>query len=340
MFSSEDLFSDPDMDLEDLTPPSSLTSNSVKSSQQSQKSSQQPQKSSQQSLPVSRLSLNPAPDTNTVHKADTLDMISEEVYNEEFKKPITKLKIEFIDESEERTCVRFSTDPDTINIITSILRSSDDSHRKSGVNKLLKSDEFGPLIVQTVLNNLSASFSDFLSSQDCPLRCKDLLSCDQKIDELDLNKLLEQCKASCPEVVEALTKILFGNCQESENQRLLTVIMIGAYTQNQQVNLVPRLVGEFLKRNNCSKRGLELLQKCGVTLLSKSVSRDQDKIGEQFLSDVKKRKDDIQVWNLQRKTLLKLVMKDQTGKLHKPLNRLEVTFVPDELSPQMCDLGM
>ena len=177
MSSSEDLFSDSpdlDMDLEDLTPPSSLTSNSVKSSQQSQKPSQH-------SLPVSTLPLNPAPDANPVHAANNQDKISEEVANEEFKKPITKLKIEFIDESDERTCVRFSTDPDTINIITSILRSSDDSHRKSGVNKLLKSEEFGPQVVESVLSNLSASFSDFLSSQDCPLRCKDLLSSDKKL---------------------------------------------------------------------------------------------------------------------------------------------------------------
>ena len=114
--------------------------------------------------------------------------------------------------------------------------------------------------------------------------------------------------------------------------------MIGGYTKNQKINLVPKLIGEFLKRNNCSKRGLELLQRCGVTLLSKSVSRDQDKIGEHFLSDVKKRKEEIQVWHGQRKTLEKLVSRD-FGSSIKIDDGLKLKFIPDEFSPQMCDLG-
>ena len=128
------------------------------------------------------------------------------------------------------------------------------------------------------------------------------------------------------------------NGHENESQRLLTVIMIGGYTKNQKINLVPKLIGEFLKRNNCSKRGLELLQRCGVTLLSKSVSRDQDKIGEHFLSDVKKRKEEIQVWHGQRKTLEKLVSQDY-GNSTKVNDRLKLQFFPDEFCPQMYDLG-
>jgi hypothetical protein len=68
-----------------------------------------------------------------------------------------------------------------------------------------------------------------------------------------------------------------------------------------------------LAQNVESQRaGLEILQRCGITLISKSVTRDQDKIGEVFLREVQIRKQEIEIWCSQRKVLDSLVSAEQT----------------------------
>ena len=169
-----------------------------------------------------------------------------------------------------------------IDILKSMLQSSNNDYRNSTVQKLIKSQTFGPQIQDSVVVKFSNQFSKFLAANDCPLRSGNFFSDQNQIEALNLGDVLDKCYNNCPKMVSAVSQILClvsddGRCNK---QRLLTILMIGAYSQNQQINLLPKLIGEFLKRKNCSKQGLELLQRCGVTLVSKSVSREQDKIGE------------------------------------------------------------
>ena len=135
MSSSEDQLADtPDMDLDDFTPPSS-TSNSIKASQSSRNDSFPP--------------LNPTPDINS--SPELKDFLTN---YENLANCATKIKVEFF-EGDERTHARFSSDSEIINIITSLLRSSDPDHKKSIVNKLLKSKLLGQEIADSVFKNLS-----------------------------------------------------------------------------------------------------------------------------------------------------------------------------------------
>ena len=334
MSSSEDLFADtPELDVDDLTPPSSLTTISHKTSQSSKVGSTP----SENPTPEPQIGLDLDSFTEEVKLFQNESMFVNE--NENLLKNTAKVKVEFFDGFGERTHFTSSTDLDAIDIVTSIIKSSDPDYKKSAINKLLKSEQFGQEIVDGVIRNLSKTFADFLSSQECPLRRSDIFSDEHNIEDLDLDSLLGKCKSSCPKLIEALESILFGIGRESEKQRLLTILVIGGYTQNQQINLIPKLMGEFLKRKNCSKQGLELLQRCGITLVSKSVSRDQDKIGENFLSDVKRRKNEIEVWDLRRKTLVNQVTVDMKLEAQETTNILKVKFVADDFSPKIFEIG-
>ena len=151
---------------------------------------------------------------------------------------------------------------------------------------------------------------------------------------------MDQCNHICPDVFEAVTRILLGSSHERMKQRLFTVIMIGAYTQNQQINLPQKLIGEYLKRKNCSKAGLEFLQRCGLSLVSKTVSRDQDIIGTNFLSEVKIRKIEIEEWDKRRTVLENLVISEQK---HETMasrgNVLKVEYIEDNFIARMLDIG-
>ena len=234
---------------------------------------------------------------------------------------------------------KFSSDCDLIGIIHSLMQSSDPKYKKSAIKKLFKSEQFGPDIQEDVVHNLSRSFTHFLSSPTCPLRSQDFFSNKDKIDTLDLSSLLGKCKMSCPQVVTAIGQVLLGVGKDHDSTRLLTLLTIGAVSQNQKINLVPKLLGEFLKRKNCSKQGLELLQRCGVTLVSKSVARDQDTIGQQFLSDVKKRRQEIEEWVARREVLTNMVITDMMKVKTRIDDVLKVKFIADEFAIKMCDLG-
>ena len=321
MSSPEDMFNDSsdDMKIEDFTPPS-LDSNSIKSSQGFK-------------------SQPPPSQTNSVQSGSDIFDIREpltQTPNIENVGASAKIKVEFFDSSGVKTCARFSTDPEIITLVGSMLQSANPDYRNSAVQKLVKSERFGSAIQDTVVAKLSKIFSSFLSLQDCPLRSQDFFSNAEEIESLDLDQLLEKCRQRCPRLVEAVNQILFGTVEEYNKKRLLTVLMISGFTQNQKINLVPKLMGEFFKRKNCSKEGLELLQICGITLVSKSVSRDQDKIGEQFLSEVEERKKMVIEWVNRRKVLGRKVMMEDKKLSEK---YLKVKFVNDDFSIKMIDIG-
>ena len=249
-----------------------------------------------------------------------------------------KIKVEFYEASGVKSCVRFSTDLETINIVKSMLQSSDTDYKNSTVQKLLKSDRFGSEIQDSVVFKLSKMFTNFLASKECPLRNQDFFSNSNDVESMNLDNLLEKCIKSCPRLVEAINQILFGTVHDYNKKRLLTVLMISGFTQNQKINLIPKLIGEFLKRKNCSKQGLELLQRCGVTLVSKSVSREQDKIGETFLDEVEERKKSIVLWAERRKILEnKATLEEMTADTSNGV--LKVNFLDDNFAPKMVDIG-
>ena len=326
MSSSESINSDmSDVDITDFTPPSSasLFNSSVKSSQGSRKD-----------LPQS---LNPTPDDPMMNLPCSSEMLP---VNTKDEKPVSiKIKVDFIDDSGDTINSRHSSDPEIINIIKSLIRSKEPNNRNSAVNKLLDSDMFGKQIIDSTVSRLSKQFSTFLTSEDCPLRSKHFFSSEEKLDQLDLDSLLENCTAGCPGVAQALSQILFGGKREGDKQRLLTIMMISAYTQNQQINLLPKLIGEFLKRKNCSKAGLELLQRCGISLISKSLIGDQDRIGEFFLNDIKIRKQEIEDWSRQRRIIKNKVTADQMIEERESMD-LKVRFTDDDFVPKVKDLGM
>ena len=318
MSSNEDIFNDSsdDMNVEDFTPPSA-DSNSIKSSQ------------GFTSQPL------PSQTNSVISGSDILDNNEPQTLNIE-SGPCVKIKVEFYDSSGLKICARFSSDLEMVNLIGSMLQSADPNYRSSAVQKIVKSERFGTQIQDAVVTKLSKLFSSFLGSQDCPLKSQDFFSNTDKIESFDLDHLLEQCCQRCPRLVAAVNQILFGTVREYNKKRLLTVLMISGFTQNQRINLVPKLMGEFLKRKNCSKQGLELLQRCGITLVSKSVARDQDKIGEQFLNEVEERKTIVVEWVKRRKVLERKVVMDEK-KVEE--THLKIKFVNDDFSVKINDIG-
>ena len=130
MSSPEDLADTPELDLEDLTPPSSL-STSIKSSQGSRVE------------PDLTPFLNPTPEAELNQESLA-----------ESEKHFSKIKVEFFNQSGDRIHARYSSDVDVIDIVSSLLRSSDPDHRKSAVNKLLKSNQFGENVVDSAITSL------------------------------------------------------------------------------------------------------------------------------------------------------------------------------------------
>ena len=75
-----------------------------------------------------------------------------------------------------------------------------------------------------------------------------------------------------------------------------------------------------------------------MTLVSKSVSREQDKIGETFLDEVETRKKSIVLWAERRKILeIKATLEERTADTSNGV--LKVNFLDDNFSPKMVDIG-
>ena len=82
-----------------------------------------------------------------------------------------------------------------------------------------------------------------------------------------------------------------------------------------------------------------MLQRCGVSLVSKSVNREQDIIGKNFLSEVKERKKDVVKWDVRRKLLGKIVATDLMTSATGIGGSFKVNFVADDFSHYIYDLG-
>ena len=158
MSSPDDMFSDSpeEMDPEDFTPPSSSVKSSQRSKLSSVKSSQGSKLGSTSSVSKTALlaqtsSWNPE---SEVTGQKIINSDEKDLNVKETKQTAVKIVVEFFDEAGVKMYSRTSVNKDTINIVTSMLRGSDKDHKKSAVNKLVNSEEFGQDIRKSIVDKL------------------------------------------------------------------------------------------------------------------------------------------------------------------------------------------
>ena len=248
-----------------------------------------------------------------------------------------------------------SSNQEVISIVSSMVKSnSNEEYRRSTVNKLCQSELYKVLIVEKVLQNLSHQFQNFLAKENCPLKAGDILSSPDIASQTDFDNLLNQSFEECPNVVNALSIISSGynngyrqSLLEPNNkyqrQRLLALLAICAFTRNQKVNFYQKIIGEFLKRRNTSKHCLQFLHRVGLSLVTMSIRSDQQKMGNNFLKEVKDRKAEVEVWAFQKQVLEEAVKAEKIEsakvRISSSRNNLQVIFVADDEVEVINDLG-
>ena len=124
-------------------------------------------------------------------------------------------------------------DPELVEITRSLAKSPDRNYLKATVQKMYKSDLFKSQMQETVLQNLSTDFSEFISNETCPLRDHNTFSSIEEFNQLDLHKILIDCNARSPNLVNAIVVLCFGQLNFEEilnspdskysSQRLLAI---------------------------------------------------------------------------------------------------------------------
>ena len=240
----------------------------------------------------------------------------------------------------------YTDDSDIIDIVTSLVRGNEAKYTIATVSKFCESVQFKQHIQKNVLRNFSQTFSEYLSSETCPLKNRTVFSEFEDLSEIDLSKMFDQILLEDKEYISALCLLCFGvdleSMEDTKNlkQRLMAVIAISAYTRNQKTNTVLKILGEYFKLSNTGKQGLQLLQRLGLTLVPKSIRENQDTIGSHFLHEIKERKNEIELWHERRKVLETLVKEKRSRQ--KPSSRchpLTLEFIEDKFVDEILDLG-
>ena len=287
--------------------------------------------------------------THSMHS----DMVMKDATKESsnLNQNICQVKIEFLNSEGIRVeQSRSSFDPQLISIFQSMIRSGNhEGHKKSSVSKLLDSSLFQEEIQNQVIFQLSANFSNFLSSPDCSLKYQDIFNNDlEELMRMDLNELFTSVISSCPEFVnllsvlcfdKSLKEVLEGENNKFEKQRLFTIINIAAFTRNQKINVFQKLLGNFCKKKNTSKQCLQLLQRLGVSLVPTALRKDEDKLGVTFLAEVTQRKFEIEEWARVREILETMSRKESKLKILRDFENLKVKFFEDEVCDSIADLS-
>ena len=323
MSSSEDMF----LDLSQ-SPPSKSTNSPMESSPSSSLlvaiSGVTPGSPSPTPPAVSQINPSPTSPTppspldsqpiNLGHEEQNFNILPDSLINEAFVKEI---KIEFYDDNGTRIRqTRFSQDIEIIDIVSSLIRAKEPQKNAATVSKLCESDLFKRPLQKQVLQNFSQAFSEYVSSEKCPLNNKYLFMDFEDLMNVDLTKIIDECLSEANEVFSAVCFLCFGvdlnNIQDHKHvkQRLTAVLSIAAFSRNQKTNTVQKILGEYFKLNNTGKQALQLLQRLGLTLVPKSVRENQDRIGTHFLHEVEDRKKEIEIWHHQRNVLESLVKKE------------------------------
>ena len=258
---------------------------------------------------------------------------------------VHQVKVEFLNSNGESVAqTRFCDDVDTISIISDLVRANDDKYRKQAVSKLSSCDKYKNLLWARLLKNFSDEFSNAIISEECPLNSNET---ERKIeDTANLENIWSLCTSNHKNILSSLSMMCLGYSVEDLQskkhlkQRLLSILAISAFSRNQTVNIVQKILGSYMKMNNTSKQGLQLLQRLGLTLVPKSIREDQDKIESSFLEDVMERKKEIELWHDRRK-VLEVLTKQNGGKNLKSSvgpTQMTVKCINDEYVDEISDL--
>ena len=266
-----------------------------------------------------------------------------------------RINIDFFDSKGRKIKSQSSSNQEVISIVSSMVKSnSSEDYRRSTVNKICQSEMFKVLIGEKVLQNLSHQFQNFLAKKNCPLKACDKLSSPDIASETDFENLLNQSFEECPNVVNALSIISSGYSNgyrqsllepnnKYQKQRLLALLAICAFTRNQKVNFYQKIIGEFLKRRNTSKHCLQFLHRVGLSLVTMSIRSDQQKMGINFLKEVKDRKAEIEVWAFQKQVLEEAIKAEKilssNIRISSSQSKFQVIFVADDEAEIIDDLG-
>ena len=260
---------------------------------------------------------------------------------------VVQIKVEFLDSTGEKVGQsRFCSDSDIIDITSSLMRANEAKYKQMAVSKFCKSMKFKHSIEESVLSHFSQQFSDYISSDICPLKNEKLLTDIEDMNEVNFDSIFDQCIDEENNLMNAICLLCFGvvleDLQHKKHlkQRLMSIISIAAFSRSQKTNVVQKLLGEYFKLSNTGKQGLQLLQRLGLTLVPKSIRESQDLIGTHFLAEVKERKIDIEIWHERRKVLEFLIK--QKGFVKNPSygqNKLAVWFPEEKFIHEIQDLG-
>ena len=180
------------------------------------------------------------------------------------------------------------------------------------------------------------------------MKCQDIFNSDlEELLSVDLDDIFTSVIHACPEFVnqlsvlcfsKSLEEVLAGENNKFEKQRLFAIINISAFTRNQKINIFQKLLGNFCKKKNTSKQCLQLLQRLGISLVPMSLRADEDRLGSNFLKDVKDRKQDIEKWARVRENLELMAYKEAKLKEVEKLKRFDVKFFEDEICEEIMDI--
>ena len=258
------------------------------------------------------------------------------------------IRIDFMDEDGKKVSQsRYTDNSEIIKIVKSLIVSDCDNSkfRNAAAASIAGSELLKSSIQQQVLRNISQEFSEFLNSDECPLKDMSLFQKLTNLEEFDFELVLEKCMNLAPSLVKTLGTVCFGagNVMKENSkyrkQRLLTIIGIAAFTRNQSYNVIQKILGEFLKLKSCNRMVLQLLQRMGLSLVSMAIRSDMDVISRHFMHEVLTRKVEIEEWALQRKMLEKEVKSEILKSSTTSAGILSVKFTQSELIPSIVDIG-
>ena len=257
------------------------------------------------------------------------------------------VKIEFLDDNGFKVKqTRYCQDANIIEILENLVRFEDPKRKSATVSKVCNSVHFKELVKKKVLQDCSQKFSEYLSSDLCVLKNNKLSPDFEDLSTIDLTEMYDKCLDQQQDFLSALSLLVFGQGLESitENnhlkQRLMAVIGISAFSRNQKINLVQKMFGEYFKLSNTGKKGLQLMQRLGLSLVPKSIRENQDVIGVNFLSEVKERRKSLEGWHERRKILESMAKKKKVERREEMnCGEQKVVFVDDKSVDQIVELG-
>ena len=266
----------------------------------------------------------------------------------------SQIRLDFLDSAGNKVSPsRYTDNSEVIKIMKSLIRSENPLFRNSAAGNIANSELLKTDIHNHVLQNVSREFSDFLSLDECPLKDTRLFKNFANLAEIDLDCIVDKCVGLAGNLLKSLGTICFGveNMEEMlakntkyEKQRLLAIIAISAITRNRNNNVIQKILGEFLKIKSSNRQVLQLIQRMGLSLVSKTIRSDMDVISTHFMNEVEDRKLRIEQWAMEREMYEKEVKAELTKNAQNFNSqnfgrKLYVKYTQNELIPPIVDLS-